>query len=228
MIEELALKSKYDTSSRTKIKLTNDVKNEIENLILKNEKNKSLGRAKQLMKKIDIHEYLIEKSYDISYSTVCNYTKDTYDKKETFIRQEYQLGETVEFDWGEVKLEIGGKSLSLYMGLFTTANGSFHYSKLYHNQKTENFLDMHVEFFNFIEGNHKEVVYDNMKQAVKRFVGKTEKEATDHLISIALYYGFKYRFCNTRCGNEKGHVERGVEFIRRKAFPIKTDFNSLE
>jgi len=67
-----------------------------------------------------------------------------------------------------------------------------------------------------------------MKQAVKRFVGKNEKEATDHLISIALYYGFKYRFCNVRSGNEKGHVERGVEFIRRKAFSIKTDFNSLK
>lgn len=228
LIEEIDLKPKYDTSSRTKIKLTDDIKSEIESLMLKNEKNKSLGRAKQLMKKIDIHEYLIEKNYDISYSTVCNYIKDTYDKKEAFIRQEYGLGEIVEFDWGEVKLTIDGKPMAFDMGLFTTAKGSFHFPKLYHNQKTENFLDMHVKFFSALEGNHREVVYDNMKQAVKTFVGKTEKEATDHLISIALYYGFKYRFCNARRGNEKGHVERGVEFVRRKIFARRTDFNSLE
>ena len=43
-----------------------------------------------------------------------------------------------------------------------------------------------------------------------------------------MYYGFKYRFCNTARGNEKGHVERGVEFVRRKAFSIKTEFNSIE
>ncbi|WP_213974862.1 Mu transposase domain-containing protein [Tepidanaerobacter acetatoxydans] len=43
-----------------------------------------------------------------------------------------------------------------------------------------------------------------------------------------MYYGFRYRFCNIASGNEKGHVERGVEFIRRKAFSIKTDFESLE
>ena len=28
--------------------------------------------------------------------------------------------------------------------------------------------------------------------------------------------------------NEKGHVERGVEFVRRKAFSTKIDFETLE
>ena len=67
-----------------------------------------------------------------------------------------------------------------------------------------------------------------MKQAVKKFVGRNEKEATEDLIKISLYYGFKYRFCNIARGNEKGHVEKGVEFVRRKAFSIRTDFNSIE
>ncbi len=45
---------------------------------------------------------------------------------------------------------------------------------------------------------------------------------------MSLYYGFKYRFCNVASGNEKGHVERGIEFVRRKAFSIKTEFNTVE
>ncbi|WP_427339238.1 hypothetical protein [Caloranaerobacter sp. DY30410] len=74
------------------------------------------------MKKIDIYEYLIEKGYDIGYTTVCNYIREKGEIKKAFIRQEYILGETLEFDWGEVKLNIDGKDTVLNMGLFTTAS----------------------------------------------------------------------------------------------------------
>lgn len=228
LIEEMSSKPKYDTSSRTRIKLTDEVITDIEELISRNEKNKLLGRRKQLMKKIDIHEELIERGHDIGYTTVCNYIRNRYDRKEAYIRQEYDLGETLEFDWGEVKLTISDKEITLNIGIFTTAKGSYHYARLYHNQKMENFLDIHAKAFNKIGGVHREVVYDNMKQAVKRFVGRNEKEATDDLIKISLYYGFKYRFCNIASGNEKGHVERGVEFVRRKAFSVISEFDSLK
>lgn len=92
----------------------------------------------------------------------------------------------------------------------------------------ENFLDIHVQAFNNMGGVHRELVYDNLKQAVKRFVGKNVKEATDDLIKISMYYGFKYRFCNVASGNEKGHVERGIEFVRRKAFSHKPSFATLK
>jgi predicted transcriptional regulator len=228
LIEEMASKPKYDTSNRKKVKLTDEVMEEIDKLILLNERNKELGRAKQLMKKIDVHEALIDKGYDIGYTTVCNYIKETYEQKEAYVRQEYTLGEVLEFDWGEVKLTINGKNTTLNMGLFTTAKGSYHYARLYHNQKMENFLDIHVKCFNHIGGVHREIVYDNMKQAVKRFVCRNEKEATEDLIKISLYYGFKYRFCNVASGNEKGHVERGIEFVRRKVFSSKSEFDSVE
>lgn len=42
-----------------------------------------------------------------------------------------------------------------------------------------------------------------MKQAVKKFVGKNEKEATEDLIKLSLYYGFKYRFCNIKVGMKR-------------------------
>ncbi len=228
LIEEMSSKPKYDTSSRTKTKLTDDVINSINELIDQNEKNRLLGRKKQLMKRIDIHERLIEMGFDISYPTVCNYIRENHDKKEAFIRQEYDLGETLEFDWGEVKITIAGKLSTLQMELLTTAKGSYHYARLYQNQKMRNFLDIHVQAFNSIGGIHRELVYDNMKQAVKRFVGRSEKEATEDLIKISLYYGFRYRFCNVASCNEKGHVERGIEFVRRKAFSSQTDFDSIE
>lgn len=121
LIEEIASKPKYDTSSRTKLKLTEDIIEEIKSMLLSNENNRALGRHKQLMKNTDIHEKLLEKGYDIGYTTVCNYIRDNHSTKEAYVRQEYQLGETMEFDWGEVKLTIGGKMLTFQMGLMTTA-----------------------------------------------------------------------------------------------------------
>ncbi len=73
---------KYDTSSRTRIKLTDEIMETIDELIKSNEKNRLLGRSKQLMKKIDIHEKLVELGFDISYPTVCNYIRDNHEKKE--------------------------------------------------------------------------------------------------------------------------------------------------
>lgn len=228
LVAELVSAPKYDTSSRTRIKLTDEVIEKIEELINENEKNRLLGRSKQLMKKIDIHEKIVSLGFDISYTTICNYLRENHDKKEAFIRQEYGLGETLEFDWGEVKLTIAGKPMTAQMGLLTTAKGSNHYARLYQNQKMENFLDIHVQAFNKIGAVHRELVYDNLKTGVRKFVGRNEKEATEDLIKISMYYGFKYRFCNVASGNEKGHVERGIEYVRRKAFSTRTDFETLE
>lgn len=51
LIEEMASKPKYDTSKRAKIKLTDDVLKEIDELVSENEKNRLMGKTKQLMKK---------------------------------------------------------------------------------------------------------------------------------------------------------------------------------
>jgi transposase len=228
VINQIAEAPKYDTSNRKKRKLTDEIIKEIENCLLKNKEKISKGRRKQIMKAIDIHEYLTSMNYEISYSTVCNYIREKENLKEAFIKQEYDLGKTLEFDWGQVKLDIKGKPLNIELGVFTTACGSYHYGHLYRNQKMENFLDIHTNAISQHDGIYGEIVYDNMKQAVKKFVGKTEKEATDDLKKISLYYGFNYRFCNIASGNEKGHVERGVEFIRRKAFSFKDSFDSLK
>ncbi|MGI5876234.1 MAG: hypothetical protein ACOX6X_05385 [Dethiobacteria bacterium] len=49
------------------------------------------------------------------------------------------------------------------------------------------------------------MVYDNTRVVVKKFVGPSEKEPTEALIKLSLYYGFNYRFCNVQAGWEKGN-----------------------
>ena len=172
LIEDICQKPKYDTSGRSKIKLTDKVIERINFFLKENQDKKLGGKAKQVKKKIDILEALQSEGFDIGYTTVCCAISDIQRKvREAYIRQEYLPGVTVEFDWGEVKLTIGKKLHIFQMPVFTTAKGNFRYADLYHNQKTESFLDSHANFFEEIGGVHKEIVYDNTKVAVARFVG---------------------------------------------------------
>lgn len=71
------------------------------------------------------------------------------------------------------------------------------------------------------------MVYDNMRVAIKEFVGNGEKKPTESLLRMANFYCFSFRFCNVRTGWEKGHVERSVEYVRRKAFCILDRFDDI-
>jgi transposase len=144
LIEELSSKPKYDSTNRKCIKLTDEVKELIDECLKKNEEKIKNHERKMLMKATDIHEFLEDKKIEIGYTTVCNYIKSSEKAKEAFIRQNYQPGNTLEYDWGEVGLEINGKKKKYQIAIMTTAKGSCHFARLYENQKMESFLDSHV------------------------------------------------------------------------------------
>jgi predicted transcriptional regulator len=229
LIADIVEDPKYDTSSRKKVKLTDEIINRIRSYLKENETKRAEGKAKQQKKKIDIYEALKEEGFGIGYTTTCNtIRKINEEAKEAYIRQEYALGEVCEFDWGEVKLVIAGKDKTLQMSVFTSAKGDYRWGNLYHNQKTEAFLDTHVSFFEEAGGVYKEMVYDNARVMVARFVGRSEKEPTEALLKLSIYYGFHFRFTNTYQAHEKGHAERSVEYVRRKIFSKKDEFSGVE
>ena len=229
LIEELVKIPRYDSSNRDTKKFTEEISNEVDQLLQLNEEKRSRGLHKQVMKKIDILEHLNDLGYDIGYTSVCHHINKKLDsRKEAFIRQVYAPGDVCEFDWGEVKLEIGGKLQKLYMAIFTPAMSNYRYAVLFHRQDTAAFLQAHALFFEHVGGVFHTMVYDNMRVAIRRFVGPSDKEPTDALLKLSTYYQFHFRFCNVARGNEKGHVERSVEFVRRKAFSRKDRFPTLE
>lgn len=231
LIQAIIEKPKYHSNGRKPVKVTQQILDIIEKCLESNRKKRSEGRSKQAMKKIDIHEYLIKQGCSISYSTVKRLVnQDEMRYREAFIRQEYKLGDICEFDWGEVKLDIGGSGFKKYqMAVFTPAKANYRFAILFKSQDTPVFQQPHAEFFEHCGGSYKTMVYDNMKVAVKKFVGLHEKEPTKALTELSIYYGFNFRFCNIAAGNEKGHVERSVEYVRRHAFsaPDHETFDSL-
>lgn len=221
----------YNSKPREKIRLTQEVQTAINLLLEQNQKKRMGGLSKQQLKKVDILASLQTQGFDIGYTTVCNYilSKGTAHRKQgAFIRQVYEPGSSCEFDWGEAKLTISGRQRKFQLAVFTSGYSNYRYSQLYERQDTLAFMESHVMFFSFTGGVYIEMVYDNMRVAVAKFVGRHEKGPTRALLDLRGHYGFSHRFCNAYRGNEKGHVERSVEYVRRKAFGLKDNFATLE
>lgn len=214
---------KYDSSSRAKTVITDEVLQKVKMCLEENESRRLRGAGKQQMRATDIHEYLTETcKVTISYSSVKRAvrTLKAPDHEEAFVKQEYEPGNIVEFDWGDVKVEFPDSNdyVTLKMAVFTPAYSNYRWAKLYYTEDTEAFLDAHISFIEYCGGVFHTYVYDNTRVAVKTFVGETEERATDAMKALAAHYGFKFRFCAFRSGWQKGHVERGVDVVRHWAF----------
>ena len=227
----LASKPKYPSRKVECTRMTDAVRAEIDYWLEENAKRRLTGMRKQCLKRQDIHLALIEKGFSISYSSVCKYIQKrkeekTKKPKDVFIRQYYEPGQECEFDWGEVKLRIGGKPVTFTMAVFALCHSEGRWAYLFRHQDNLAFMESHRNFFHDVHGVPHTMVYDNMKVAV--ILKPDGKKPTETLLRMCAFYGFGYRFCNARAGWEKGHVERSVDFVRGRAFTRRVDFNSIE
>ena len=228
--EDIVSKPKYNSVSRIRRKITPECLKSLENILNdEDKKTKVLGTNKQSLTKQQIHELLKNQGFDISYSSVVLEIKRIKQiGKECFIKQDYEYGDRLEYDFGEVKLVINGIVKKYYIAVLSSPAGNFRWCYLYDNCKKAVFLDSHVKFFKMIGGVWKEVVYDNMRNVVSKFIGKNEKELNEDLVKMSLYYGFEINVTNAFSGNEKGYVEGSVKYLRNKIFAENYKFSSEE
>lgn len=228
--EDMVSKPKYNSESRVRRKITPECLKALENILIDEEKKtKILGTNKQALTKQQIYELLKKQGFDISYSSVVLEIKRIKQVgNECFIKQDYEFGDRLEYDFGEVKLVINGILRKYYIAVLSSPAGNFRWCYLYDNCKKDVFLDSHVRFFEMIGGVWKEVVYDNMRNVVSKFIGKNEKELNEDLVKMSIYYGFEINVTNAFSGNEKGYVEGSVKYLRNKIFAENYKFSSKE
>ena len=216
----LTVQPKYDSSKRRPRRLTQEIKDEIGFCLKKNAVKVATGLRKQRMLKKDIHQFLLSKGYTISYATVCSYIKniESYKEKkksEAFIRLFYEPGCIVEFDWGEVLLFIDGVKTKFYLAVFTFGHSNGRYAYLFRHQNMLAFMESHRNFFRDIHGVPAMMVYDNMRVAVKSFVGG-DKKPTEALMKML----------NWACmlvNNEQGSLSTA-----EKSSHLEADLSSLK
>ena len=229
VLEEFLLSiPRYNSVNRGKRKLNTEIIQAIDGYLLENKKKRLTGKRKQVLKKIDIWELLQTSGHDIGYTVVCDYIRlKESGNQEAFIRQEYDPGENCEFDWCEIRLRIDGVDRKMFLAVFTMCKSNFRFAKIFQRQDTLAFMEAHIAFFALLRGVPLRMNYDNMRVAIAEFIGPDQKKPTVALLQLSSFYGFCFRFCNIFCGHEKGHVERSVEYVRRKAFARKDQFDTI-
>jgi transposase len=234
-IQESLLKApEYNRGKRVergRRKYTEEVEKRVKEILKEEErKNRLFGeKHKQKLTNKQIYAKIVSEGFDISVCTI-NIALAGIRKrsKEVFIRQEYELGDRLEYDFGEVFLDCGEGVKVYHMAVFSSAGSGFRWLYLYTNQKKAVFMDSHVRFFEMMGGCWREIVYDNMRNVVTKFIGKNEKELNGDLVKMSAYYGFAINVTNCFKANEKGHVEKSVDVVRNQIFAETWSFNSLE
>ena len=230
----LLTRPKYDSSGRVRRVVTDDVRRRIDGFIARNRENVAAGLHKQQMRKLDMWRRLQDDGVRIAYSTVCQYVraleaapKSQEKPAKAYIRQDYEPGFRCEFDWGVLTLWIGGVRTRLHMAVFTLDHSNMRKAYLFSREDTLALMEAHRNCFRELGGTPRVMAYDNMRTAVKKFLGR-DREHTDALLRMEVHYCFTPHFCNPRSGWEKGKVERSVEYIRRRAFSFEVRFDSLD
>jgi transposase len=147
--------------------------------------------------------------------------------KEAFLRLKTFPGQEAQTDWahfGEVK--IGGAKRRLSCFVMTLSYSRALYLEFFFDQTLENFLNGHVKAFNDWGHCPRIVLHDNLKAAVLERMGDVIR-FHPRMLELAAHYHFQPRACAPARGNEKGRVERAIQFVRSSFFAARP-FTTLE
>jgi len=186
----------------------------------------------------NIFEQLQKLGFPGSYRTVCNYIAEWKDKmldeademKEEAERLTHPPAEAqVDFGVTEVVHEGKVKDIHCLVMSFPYSNGGLVVPLPAENQ--ECFLEGLKILFNQAGYVPRKLRLDNLSAAVVKARGRGQETIfTEAFERFASHYGFEAQACNPRKGNEKGHVENKVGYVRYNFFtpsPVIQDLTHL-
>lgn len=175
-----------------------------------------------------IHEMLRQRGYQgsiVSLRRVVARLRPP--RREAFLSLRVFAGEQAQVDWahfGEVRVGRARRRLSCFV--LTLSYSRAFYLEFFFDQTLENFLRGHVHAFSDWGGAPRAILHDNLRSAVLQRHGDAV-QFHPRLIELSAHYHFALRPCRPARGNEKGRVERTIQYIRHSFFAARA-FSSLE
>src|SRR5699024_10000503 len=121
---------------------------------------------------------------------------------------------TAQVDFGTAPFKYDSETIDLpYLVMSFPYSNSF-YFQVFPSENTECLLEGLQRMFHHLGRVPKTIRFDNLSSAVNKIFSKGERELTDTFERFVLHFGFQYEFCNPGKGNEKGHVEAMVKYVR--------------
>jgi transposase len=141
--------------------------------------------------------------------------------KEAYLRLQTMPGEQGQVDWANFgKLQVGETPRTLSCFVLVLSYSRAMYARFALDQSLESFLRGHVEAFEYLGGAPRTLLYDNLKSVVLERDGEHVR-FHPHLLEIAGHYHFTPKPCAPYRGNEKGKVERAIQYLRTSFFPAR-------
>jgi transposase len=167
---------------------------------------------------VRIFEIIQEEGYPGKTSILRDFLREVrpqYKPKQVYIRMDYHPGEYGQVDWGEMSDPV------LWQGHWCQVNAFVMvlcYSRLLYLEfslttRLADFLRCHQNALRFVGGVPKSCVYDNLSSVVKRRRG-TDITLNETFQQFAGYHCFQVHPCWPGAANQKGAVERPIDYIK--------------
>jgi len=136
-------------------------------------------------------------------------------RKKVYVPLSYEAGETMQVDFGEGEVIIGGERVQAKFFVAWMAYSGMRWAQAYPGETQEVLLEAQAAAFEFIGGVPKEVWYDNLKAAEQKVLQGRNRLEQDRFLSFRSHNLYEAHFCNPASGWEKGGVENSVGYVRR-------------
>lgn len=157
-------------------------------------------------------------SFKGSYRTIREYVSRKKKELREYIEEESlpleSIPGTAQVDFGTAPFDYQSETIELPYLVMSFPNSNTFYFQVFPSENTEYLLEGLQRIFRYMGGVPRNIRFDNLSPAVKKILAKGERSLTDTFERFVLNFGFKYEFCNPGKGNEKGHVESMVKFVR--------------
>ena len=147
--------------------------------------------------------------------------------KEVFLPLSHPPGEA-QVDFGFADVLLNGELTKVALFVMTLPYSDAICIQAFPRECTESFQEGHVRAFEFLGGVPTRISYDNSKVAVGKIVGNRERQVTKEFLRLKSHFLYADHFCLVRRPNEKGHVERLLDFARRSFLVPVPQVDSLE
>ena len=133
--------------------------------------------------------------------------------REVFLPLAHPPGEA-QVDFGYAYVDLAGERQQVALFVMTLPYSGALFIQAFPRECTEAFLEGHKRAFAFFGGVPTRISYDNLKIAVAKITGSRTRKVTAEFQRLQSHYLFAEHFCLVRRPNEKGHVERLLDFGR--------------
>jgi transposase len=147
--------------------------------------------------------------------------------REAFLRLVTLAGEQAQVDWGHfgtIRVGHAKRPLSCFVMVLSWSRAVF--ARFALDQTMESFMRGHVEAFAAFRGVPRTILYDNLKSVVLDRAGDHVR-FNEAMLLMAGHYHFAPKPCAPYRGNEKGKVERTIQYLRHGFFAARR-FSSVE